>query len=75
MISGSSPQHGTNKLLIIIIMYKECNVVMLPIKNSWTREEHIQDIKRIILLERKHRDRTHHFVDTIDLEDFIIKHL
>ncbi len=56
-------------------MYKECNVVMLPIKNSWTREEHIQDIKRIILLERKHRDRTHHFVDTIDLEDFIIKHL
>jgi len=45
------------------------------IKDSWSREEHIQDIKRIIILEREYRDKCHHFIDIIDLEDFINKYV
>jgi len=40
-----------------------------------TNDNLVQDIKRIILLEREHKDKYHHFIDEIDLQDFIEKNI
>ena len=54
---------------------KDNTITIKKVKDSWNREEHIQDIKRIILLEREYKDLTHHFIDTIDLDKFITDNL
>lgn len=64
-----------NEKIELKVNPKDNTITIKKVKDSWNREEHIQDIKRIILLEREYKDLTHHFIDTIDLDKFITDNL
>ena len=64
-----------NEKIELKVNPKDNTITIKKVKDSWNREEHIQDIKRIILLEREYQDLTHHFIDTIDLDKFITDNL
>ena len=52
---------------------KDCIVAKLA--KLYTREEMKHEIERLILEERKYKDKTSHFVDKVDLSDWIEKNL